>query len=227
MVCQGLPWGVRNVAEWARPQCVADQLSHVPRSNCLGIYPINNEMSSKHQGPNLPSCCCCCCFCASKALRSRTMAWRTLVVCAALCVVSTLAQDTGVPPALDVDSSCLPDTLLRNISQVLWMPAPTQVYLGSPSLVRTATGAILVCSVLELTSCAGLLVTGGARCRPATTTSGQGRSGGPGMARSTAVPTTATRGSTPPRRWASTGARYSCGGARCTPLVCPGTTLAV
>ena len=57
LVCQGLPWGVRNVAEWARPQCVADQLSHVPRSNCLGIYTIKYEMTSKHQGPNLRCCC--------------------------------------------------------------------------------------------------------------------------------------------------------------------------
>lgn len=57
------------------------------------------------------------------------------------------AQHTSTRPTLVGAPDSMPDTLLKNISEVLWSPAPTKVYLGSPSIVRTSTGALLVRSV--------------------------------------------------------------------------------
>lgn len=45
--------------------------------------------------------------------------------------------------ALAVGVACGLDTTIPNLSEVLWSPAKTGVYLGSPSIVRTSTGALL------------------------------------------------------------------------------------
>lgn len=72
-----------------------------------------------------------------------TMLGVVLVVLLAL-VSGTCEAHTPVRVGLTGGVESMPDTLLKNISEVLWSPAPTEVYLGSPSIVRTSTGALLV-----------------------------------------------------------------------------------